>query len=336
MTVNPTRQQRMTWKLLASPMWQSLLLLSLASILVEGWVSPTILMSSKLSHFKSLPKMSMPSPAPASLLLLLSMRQTKDETEDDRHLSSTSSRGVSRSSSSSSSPMASRRHVLRQTLCMVVVGSYLLSVGGILTLSPSKALAASSARVATWPSIEYLEPLYELKLSVQALAQATASSDMSKFGMVQQRLEKLFSGGIFSERNYYIGLGATYMEQIRYDKNELKEYIQLDKEARFQAMEDTMNSLQDLLNALKKSSSANENAAAVVVEVQQCANGAKVSLDRWFALVPADDVSRAGQLFLNTRTADVNRNGKLEPDELATLSEDDRILWKKRVAFVGE
>jgi hypothetical protein len=328
----------MTRKLLASPMWPSLLFLSLASILVEGWVSPTTLVSSKLSHFNTLPLMSSPSPTPSSLvLLLLSMRQTKDETEDDRHTSLTSSRGVSRSSSSSSPPMASRRHVLRQTLAMVVVGSNLLSVGGVLTLSPSKALAASSARVATWPSIEYLEPLYELKLSVQALAQAVASSDTTKFGMVQQRLEKLFSGGIFSERNYYIGLGATYMEQIKYDKNELKEYIQLDKEARFQAMEDTMNNLQDLLNALKKNSAAaNENAAAVVVEVQQCANGAKASLDRWFALVPADDVSRAGQLFLNTRTADVNRNGKLEPDEWATLSEDDRILWKKRVAFVGE
>jgi hypothetical protein len=228
---------------------------------------------------------------------------------------------------------------MRQTLTHVVVLGNLLSAGGVLTLSPGQVMAASSARVETWPSIEYLEPLYELKLSVQALVQA--ATDTSKFGLVQQRLEKWFSGGIFSERNYYIGLGATYMEKIKYDKNELREYIQLDKEARFQAMEDTMNNLQDLLNALKKYSNekindADDSAVVVVLEVQQCANGAKASLDRWFALIPADDVSRAGQLFLNTRTADVNRNGKLEPDELATLSEDDRILWQKRIAFVGE
>lgn len=192
--------------------------------------------------------------------------------------------------------------------------------------TPAPSMAASQARVEKWPGLEYLEPVYELKLSVQALNQG--ASDVSKYPGMKQRLEKFFGGGLLSERNYYAGLGVQYMGQIQYDKNELKEFIRLDKEERFNSMEDTLNSLKDPLASFKKESPDS-------FEVQQCANQARLALDRWFALVPAGDVDKAAQIFLSARKADINRNGKLEKEELETMSEEDRMIWQKRIDLVG-
>jgi len=163
-------------------------------------------------------------------------------------------------------------------------------------------------------------------LSVKALAQS--ASDTSKYPLLKQRLDKFFGGGLFSERNYYAGLGVQYTGQIQYDKNELAEYIRIDKDDRFVAMENTLKSLQELLDNLKKDS-PDPN------EVQKCSKQAKAFLDQWFALVPDDYIDRVGKLFVNARKADTNRNGKLEKEELETLSEEDRTLWKKRIDLVG-
>jgi hypothetical protein len=201
-----------------------------------------------------------------------------------------------------------------------------ISSAAFVLSTPVSSMAASQARVETWPGFEYLEPIYELKLSVQALSQG--ADDSSKYPLLKQRLDKFFGGGLFSERNYYAGLGVQYTGQIEYDKNELIEFIRLDKDERFNSMEDTLNSLKDLLDNLKTESPD-------TAEVQRCGNQAKVSLNRWFALVPADDVDRVGQLFLSARKADANRNGKLEKDELETMSEEDRNIWKKRIDLVG-
>jgi hypothetical protein len=203
------------------------------------------------------------------------------------------------------------------------------SMGASMALvlsAPASSLAASQARVEQWPGVEYLEPIYELKLSVEALSQA--AGDASKYPIVTKRLEKFFGGGLLSERNYYAGLGVQYTGQIKYEKNELKEYIRLDKGERFNSMEDALNSLKELFETLKKDSPSD-------ADVKGCVNQAGTSLDRWFALVPPSDMERVGKLFIAARQVDVNRNGKVELEELATMSEEDRVVWKRRVALVG-
>jgi len=211
----------------------------------------------------------------------------------------------------------SRRELLWET-------ASLASIGQMLVANPS--VASSQARVSEWPGLEFLEPVYELKLSVDALNKA--SSDTTKYPFLKQRMEQFFKGGIFSERNYYAGLGVQYQGKIVYEKNELNEYIKLDKAARFNSMENTLESLKELLEELRKDQPSPE-------EVIQSASQAKMSLDQWFALVPPMDVERARQIFTAANKADVNHNGQVEDNELETMSEEDRVVWKRRIDYVG-
>ena len=54
------------------------------------------------------------------------------------------------------------------------------------------------------------------------------------------------------------------------------------------------------------------------------------------SLVPASDVREAERLFVATRKADADRNGKLSTSELATLEPADAARWRARVALVGD
>jgi hypothetical protein len=214
--------------------------------------------------------------------------------------------------------VCSRRRLLSELIVSIPVLAVLSA--------PSSCSAASEARVETWPSLEYLEPIFEFQLSLQALAEV--ATDESKYPLLQQRLEKFFSGGIVSERNCYAGLGVQYMRQIQYDKNELTEYIRLDKAERFKSMEDALNDLKNLLASLKTKTQDSQ-------VVQDYSNRAKLSLARWFALVSRSDVERVERLFGSARAADANRNGKLEKEELESMLEEDRVLWQKRIDYIG-
>jgi len=190
---------------------------------------------------------------------------------------------------------------------------------------PKPANAASPANVVEWPSLEYLEPIYEFKLSVDALQRG--SKDKTKWSFLKKRLDKFFSGGLLSEKYYYSGLGFQYMARIRYSDNELKAFINIDQNERYEAMEATMESLKSLRNNFAKESPD---------KITADADAAKASISKWFDLIPASDLAAVEKLFLAVRTADKDRNGRLSDDELATLSETDRTYWKKRVDLVGE
>ena len=70
--------------------------------------------------------------------------------------------------------------------------------------------AASSAKVSTWPGIEGLEPMYELKLSVDAMA-SSVLNDGTSWPFVQKRLDRFFKGFLLSEKNFYFGVGLQYI-----------------------------------------------------------------------------------------------------------------------------
>lgn len=194
------------------------------------------------------------------------------------------------------------------------------------------ARAASHARVKKQPGLEYLEPLYELQLSIQALSDGV--KEPTRWPSVQERLDRFFGGGLFSERNFYGGLAVQYLNQIEYDTNaELKEYIRLDREARFTYMEDALNSLETLRDAL--SGSRPDDPPRETASVTNAASDAMAAIDRWFALVPEPDRRAVADLYTSARQVDQNRDGRLDPDELANMEESTRELWKRRIKVAG-
>jgi len=190
---------------------------------------------------------------------------------------------------------------------------------------PQAVHATTTARISAWPAIEYLEPIYELKLSLGTLA--TAAEQRDRWPALKKRLDKFFSGGPISERNYYAGVALQYVEQIRYD--DLDEFVKQDKRERRSAMEETLGAME----ALKRSLAG---AAPDADEVASTTTSAQQAVERWFALVPPTDVQRVATLYRAVRSADVDRDGRLSESELAALSEADRSAWRSRVNLYGD
>lgn len=184
--------------------------------------------------------------------------------------------------------------------------------------------ATQSARVETWPGIEGLEPMYEFKLSIDALTKGV--SEPKNWPFIQKRLDKFFSGFIVNEKNFYLGVGLQYMNDIQYDKGELPNYVVIDKEARFDALDRTMKDLE----ALKASLEAGDASA-----IESYATSAQNALASWFALIPPSDVKAVEELFVNVQKADTNRDGRLSDDELSFLPIPQQDSWKRKVDKFG-
>lgn len=184
--------------------------------------------------------------------------------------------------------------------------------------------ATQSARVETWPGIEGLEPMYELKLSIDAISSAV--SDPTNWPSIKKRLDTFFSGFLVNEKNFYVGIGLQYMNEMQYDKGELPNYVVLDKQARFDALDRTMKDLE----SLKASLDARDTAA-----IESYAKSSQNALASWFSLIPASDVKAAADLFVSIRKADSNRDGILSDGELVFMSVPEQELWKRRVDKVG-
>ena len=198
--------------------------------------------------------------------------------------------------------------------------------------TPSLAIvggAQSSARVESWPGIESLEPLYEFKLSIDAVV--TGVQDPSNWPFIQKRLETFFGGFIINEKNYFMGVGLQYMNDMKYDEAELPNYVLLDKEARFNALDSTMKNLESLKLALADSGGSN-NKADIVIDL---ANSAQSSLQSFFALIPEQDIKAVEDLFKNVKKADTNGDGRLSDDEIIFLSPNEQEIWKKRINKFG-
>ncbi|CAJ1954693.1 unnamed protein product [Cylindrotheca closterium] len=230
------------------------------------------------------------------------------------------------STSSQTSPIrdqSDRRSFVTQTLGGIVSGA------GILTSSPSPSFAYDTARVQKWPGVEYLEPFCEFQLAIQAVA--IAAEDESKYPLIKKRLEQFFKGAVMSERNLYAGIALTYTNKIKYDPQELPNYVQLDQQERFNLVEDTMINLKNLMVSIPATPTATYNKQ----DILDYANGATVSLKRWFALIPKEDVDKAMKLFMVSRFADANKDGRVDLEESEAIPEEYRELWKKRLGFIG-
>mmetsp|Transcript_11358 Transcript_11358/g.17496 ORF Transcript_11358/g.17496 Transcript_11358/m.17496 type:complete len:259 (-) Transcript_11358:265-1041(-) len=185
-------------------------------------------------------------------------------------------------------------------------------------------LSPSNVRVATWPSIEDLEPMYEFKLSIDALQEGV--KDSKNWPLVKNRLDKFFKGAILSEKNFYFGVGLQYMNDINYAKEELPNYVVMDQQARYDALQRTMRNLENLKEAL-----ADEDAQGIA----DYAKDSQIALASWFALVPENDILAVEDLFVNVKKADLNRDGRISDDEMGSLTPVQQELWKKRVEKFG-
>lgn len=192
---------------------------------------------------------------------------------------------------------------------------------------PSSATISSSARIESYPGIESLEPLYEFKLSIDAIV--TGVQDPKNWPFIQKRLEKFFAGFIVNEKNFYMGVGLEYMNEITYDANELPNYVVLDKEARFGALVNTMENLTNLKNTLA------DKGGVDAIAVQDLAKASQSSLQSYFAMIPEEDVKAMETLFESVRKADTNRDGILTSDEIIYLSPVEQQVWKRRMDKFG-
>eukprot|EP00797_Seminavis_robusta_P003783 Sro123_g059750.1 n/a (169) ;mRNA; r:106326-106832 len=168
--------------------------------------------------------------------------------------------------------------------------------------------------------------MYEFKLSLDAVVAGV--QDPKNWPYIQKRLEKFFGGFIVNEKNFYFGVGLQYMNDIQYDKAELPNYVVLDKQSRYDALEQTMKSLENLKSVLAIGGSDE----ATVVDLAKSSQSALAS---WFALIPEKDVKAVEEFFLNVKKADTNRDGRLSDDELVFLSPAEQQIWKRRVDKFG-
>lgn len=171
--------------------------------------------------------------------------------------------------------------------------------------------------------LEYLEPIYELKLSIDALANAV--SEPARWPALLGRLERFF-GGPLSEQYYYAGLSLQYVKNIVYD--DLDSFVDADKQARQEAMNAVISALRELRDALKAGAAATPD-EAMRASVTAKAAAAQRAMERWMSFVPALDVQRVDALLRAIRAADADRNGKLTGAELSTLGPDEQSLWKR-------
>lgn len=233
--------------------------------------------------------------------------------------------------------------------------------------------ATQSARVESWPGIESMEPLYELKLSLDAIVDGV--KDPKNWPYIQKRLEKFFGGFVINEKNYYMGVGVRitttnktginlcptcgffslipilsinfvfssllflrrlftnlpqlqYTNEIKYDKNELPSYVLLDKQTRFDALEQTMKILENLKLVLSGSGTNAET-------VEDLAKSSQRSLQSFFAMIPEQDVKAVEELFNHVKKADTNGDGRLTDDEIIFLSPAEQEIWKRKVDKFG-
>ena len=100
----------------------------------------------------------------------------------------------------------------------------------------------------------------------------------------------------------------------------------MDKESRYNALENTMKNLEGLKGALAKQDAQ---------LVNDYAKDAQVALASWFAMVPENDYKAVQTLFVDVKKADLNRDGRLSDEELGLLSPEERTIWKKRVEKFG-
>ena len=192
---------------------------------------------------------------------------------------------------------------------------------------PNTSPAAGTTIAFTSPELQYLEPIYELKFSLDALRAAVENPTPERITALRGRLKRFF-GGPLSEQYVYRGLCIAYQDQIKYAPQELAAFVDADKQARSVACDDIiggMRSLKDALDVEPPDPAALKASADVAVKAMKL----------WLSYVPPADVAKVDALLQAVRVADTDRNGKLSDVELGALSDEQAAIWRKVRDYVG-
>lgn len=220
----------------------------------------------------------------------------------------------------SAAPPATRRLNRRAFLSSSTAGV------AILGAQPrtANAMSGSAIRIRSYPGIEFLEPIFELKLSLDALS--AVASDETRWPALKKRLDSFFGGGPLSEKFYFLGLSQTYVDKIIYA--DLEEFVRSDKLQRQRYFQDILADMEACRTALD----ASRPDASLV---SSAVSSAKRNMAAWLSLVPEADLVAVDSLFRAVRAADTNQDGKLDEAELRSLTAVDRATWMARVEYVG-
>jgi len=187
------------------------------------------------------------------------------------------------------------------------------TTGAVLLLQPQQRChGVEIPSIAAVPSWTLLLPVVDLENALLEWSVKPNEED------VREPLAALQNKGLFSSKNFIMGVGARYVNLIKYDDIDA-ELVRSDRDARFNGL-------------LACSTSIDAAANANADDVSKKALGtAAAALGQFLERCPAKDVAEAKRLLAALRAADLDGDGALSEREFAdaALNDLDRIavVW---------
>mmetsp|Transcript_8497 Transcript_8497/g.12839 ORF Transcript_8497/g.12839 Transcript_8497/m.12839 type:complete len:251 (+) Transcript_8497:52-804(+) len=180
--------------------------------------------------------------------------------------------------------------------------------------------------VVAWPDVKYLVPIYELDGALTSLAKCL-EPPRGAVGllMASRLLNQFFKGGLLSNENVFRGLCAVYVGEITFDdpnRGRVRDF----KASFLDDCETVIGSLRSMKKPLQKM--VDSGAAGATPEVLGYLVSAQNGLTGFLARVPQSDLEQIITWEKAISAADVDRNKRLEEDEMRSLSEEDVKLYR--------
>uniref|UniRef100_A0A7S1FRT6 Calmodulin n=1 Tax=Corethron hystrix TaxID=216773 RepID=A0A7S1FRT6_9STRA len=217
-----------------------------------------------------------------------------------------------------------------------------LTTGGLAypaTLTLGNAEPASAAwiggppMIVSWPDAKYLVPIYELDGALVALAlQLDASRGTEGLRVSSRLVENFFKGGLLSKKNIFQGLCAIYASEITFDDPDRRRVQDFRKN-----ILDDCDQVVRSLSAMKKplQNLVEGSAVEATPEVMGYLADARSGLNSFLKKVPPKDLERIVAWEKAVGAADVDKNRRIDDNEMQSLTEEDAILYKDVGELLG-
>ena len=213
----------------------------------------------------------------------------------------------------------------RAFLDSILVSSMTCAIPPCHAELPNKSFIGSPPMILKYPSLQYLVPIYTFNLSIAYLANQLESSTQQGIQVGSKIVNNFFSGGLLSNKNIFRGMCAVYINEIQYDDPD-RDHIYIDRVSRLQYCDSTLNALEKMQKPLEQLVA--NGASAPSEEVMGYLQSARIGLNNFLSNVPKKDIEQVKNWIVTMKTADLDHNGKIDDDELAKVSEEDRLLFK--------
>jgi hypothetical protein len=178
--------------------------------------------------------------------------------------------------------------------------------------------------IQSYPSLQYLVPIYTFNLSLSYLANQLGSSTQEGIQVASKIVDKFFSGGLLSNKNIFRGMCAIYINEIRYDDPD-RDRVYVDRVTRLQYCDSTINSLEKMQKPLAQLVAI--HASSPSEQVMSYLESARNGLRNFLSIVPEKDIERVKSWIVTMKAADLDQDGKIDDSELEKLSDEDKTLF---------